>query len=155
MAQVAELPTISPLLSHIAVTQIGQDGLPRKTSATDEERDAYHLAEAEIRHMQVFAGMHVEVLRRIGERWSPIDEQELATFFGQHNHVTEETASTLARGFIRFFNGDHEGAAFSVMPRIENCPRPPTPDGCRGVQASARHFSRDVLRSWSALPDAR
>jgi hypothetical protein len=123
MAQVAELPMISPLLSHIAVTQIGPDGLPRKTSATGEERDAYHLAEAEIRHMQVFGGMHVEVLRRIGERWSPIDQQELATFFGQHNHVTEETASALARGFLRFFNGDHEGAVFSVMPRIERIAR--------------------------------
>jgi hypothetical protein len=123
LQQVAELPTISPLLSIIAVTQIGPDGLPRKTSSTDEERAAYHLAEAEIRHMQVFGGMYVEGLKRIGERWSPIDEEELTDFFGQQNHVATETAAALARGFLRFFGGDHEGATFSVVPRIERLAR--------------------------------
>jgi hypothetical protein len=123
LAQVDELPQISPLISLIPVTQIGPDGLPRMTSATPQERDAHHLAQAEIRHMMVFGGMYVEVLRRIGEKCRPIDEHELTHFFAQHDHVDKETAAALARGFLRFFNGDHEGAVFSVVPRIERLAR--------------------------------
>jgi hypothetical protein len=123
LAQVAELPSISPLFSRIATLQVAPDGMPRMTSATDDELAAHHLADAELRHMQAFGGMHVEALRRIGERWGPIDEQELTNFFAQHEHVAKETAGALARGFLRFFNGDHEGAAFSVVPRIERVAR--------------------------------
>ena len=114
-----EISDNSPLASIIPVTRIGSDGLPRVTSASDEDRAANRLAATEMNRMQVHSAIYAEVLRQIGDRWAPIDVEELSTFLSQRSHVQEETARALAQSILRFFSGDAEGSCFTAIPRIE------------------------------------
>jgi hypothetical protein len=111
------------LSTWLPVTRLGPDGLPRHTAATEQERKAYHLAQIEVNTMQVLGGIYVEALRRIGQRFGPIDSGQLAEFLGRNGHVQDGVAAALARSFGRFFSRDPEGAAFTAVPRIERLAR--------------------------------
>jgi hypothetical protein len=122
-SEVAALPAISPLVSMLAVTSLDSNNLPKFTATSDAEKAEYHLAEAEVRRLQMYGPIHVEILRRVAERWAPIDENELAEFLRHYDHIPEPVARAMARAFGRFFAGDHEGAIFTVAPRIERVAR--------------------------------
>jgi hypothetical protein len=61
---------------------------------------------------QFTAAFLPEALERIWQKWGLISEEELAAFLGSSDHVVPELAAALARDFIRFFNGDSEGACY-------------------------------------------
>ncbi len=101
------------------VTQFGSDGLPRWHAATDEDRREYDLAQHETFHLQFQRRIVAEALLRFPAHHSLPTEQELTAYFAQQRHVELPLAAALGRGFLRWWAGDYEGAAFTVAPRIE------------------------------------
>lgn len=120
--QATNMGSIAPFFSRIATQIIGQDGLPRVT-VSGEEREAYNVVWVEKFRLQVEGPIRAEVLRRAGVKWGIPTEEDAAAFFGQHAHVPSPLAAALGRALIRYFRGDFEGAAFTLVPRIERVAR--------------------------------
>ncbi|MFG2280338.1 DUF4209 domain-containing protein [Streptomyces asoensis] len=102
---------------------LGGDGLPRYRPQSDEDRDAMALAEQESYNIQIFAPILAMALSRIADTYGIPSESELADFFAQAPLTDEDLAHALARAFIRYWTGDAEGAAFTIIPRIETIVR--------------------------------
>lgn len=117
--QAAQLTGNAPLYAALPKTRLGGDGLPRFTASTEDQRSEWLLAECETLRLGVQAGMIAEALRRVWSKWGPVSEGDLTAYLGQRSHVPGPLAAILARGFIRHFTGDFEGAAYTVMPKIE------------------------------------
>jgi len=118
-ASVHELMQAHPIASLFPEEVLGGDGLPRIRVTTDEEKREKRLVERELLSMQLDALVLHEALVQIWNKWGPISEDELAAFLGAREHVRPELAAALARAFLRFFNGDSEGATFTAVPRLE------------------------------------
>jgi hypothetical protein len=95
------------------------DGLPRFTASSDEERAEWLLAEHEVLRLRMQSGLTAEVLRRVWSRWGPLSQDALTAYLSQQAHVDPVLAASLARGFLRHFTGDFEGAMYTVTPKIE------------------------------------
>ncbi len=115
----AEAAADAVFYALIPKTRLGGDHLPRFTASTDEQRQEWLVAEVEIFRINMMSGLIAEALRRVWSTWGPISESELAAYLGQRTHVPGPLAAVLARGFIRHFTGDFEGAAYAVTPKIE------------------------------------
>ncbi|MET7893099.1 DUF4209 domain-containing protein [Streptomyces mirabilis] len=98
---------------------LGGDGLPRYHPQSEEDRSAMALAEQESHNIQAWAPILAMALSRIAEIYGIPDEKELAEFFSQAPLADDSLAHALARSFIRYWAGDVEGAAFTILPRIE------------------------------------
>jgi hypothetical protein len=109
----------APFYALIPKTRLGGDHLPRFTASTVEQRSEWLVAEFEVFRLDIQSGLIAEALRRVWSKWGPISEKELAAYLGQRTHVPGPLAAVLARGFIRHFTGDFEGAAYTVTPKIE------------------------------------
>jgi len=118
-----ELQASSPLGATMPVAVVGRDGLVRKKATTDNEIEDFHLSQIEVETMQIVGSIRIEALKKIAERWGPIDERELATFLSQNGHVPPGVALALSRAFGCFFAGDFEGAALRAVPRTERVAR--------------------------------
>jgi hypothetical protein len=118
-SQVEKAAAGAPLYATIPRTRIGGDGLPRFTASSDEERAEWLLAEHEVLRLRMQSGLTAEALRRVWSRWGPISEDDLTAYLGQHAHIDLVLATSLARGFLRHFSGDVEGAMYTVAPKIE------------------------------------
>ena len=121
--QVAAHARIAPLSSIFPHVQLGDDGLPRFTASSDEEMEDQRLVSYEMLRAQVSGMLLQETLTRIWAKWGPIPADELGTFLSEAAHVDSGLGAALARDFLRFFNGDPEGAAYSVTPHIETLVR--------------------------------
>ena len=117
--QAEQLAGEAPLYATLAKTRVGGDGLPRFTASFEEERFDWLLAECESLRLSVQGGVIAEVLRRLWSKWGPISEGDLAAYLGQQAHIPGQLSAILARGFIRHFTGDFEGAAYTITPKIE------------------------------------
>lgn len=102
---------------------LGGDGLPRYRPQSDEDRDAMALAEQESYNIQIFAPILAMALSRIADIYGIPGESELGEFFGQAPLADDDLAHALARAFMRYWVGDAEGAAFTIIPRIETIVR--------------------------------
>ncbi|MGW6308263.1 DUF4209 domain-containing protein [Streptomyces niveus] len=98
---------------------LGGDGLPRYRPQSDEDRDAMALAEQESYNIQIFAPILAMALSRVADTYGIPSEIELTEFFTQAPLADEGLAHALARAFTRYWTGDAEGAAFTIIPRIE------------------------------------
>lgn len=120
VANQAKIAVISSIFPRV---QIGGDGLPRFTASTDEERAEYALVSHEMLHVQFTGTFLPEILDRIWQKWGPLTSDDLAEFFSESSHVEPRLARALARDFLRYFNGDHEGAAHTTSAHIETLVR--------------------------------
>ncbi|MGV9990762.1 DUF4209 domain-containing protein [Streptomyces sp. NPDC003374] len=118
-AHAREFP-LSALFPH---QLLGGDGLPRYHPQSEEDRVAMALAEQESFNVQVWAPILATALTRVFETYGIPSEEELAEFFAQSPLVDDSLAHALARAFIRYWMGDAEGAAFTILPRIETLAR--------------------------------
>src|SRR5262249_3019408 len=112
--------TLASLLPHV---RLGGDGLPRFTASSEDELRQLRLVEYEMSLLSFNVIVITEALRRIWDKWGPISVDDMAAFLGQRAQVREEVARALARGFRRFFDGDYEGATFTITPRVETLAR--------------------------------
>lgn len=113
----------SPLLSSLPTMRLGADGLPRASASSAEEREEYGLTQMELLQCQIWGAVFTMALARIVERFSPIDEDDLASLLSRQRHVPPSVGRALARAVGRYFDGDYESAAFSIVPRIERLSR--------------------------------
>jgi hypothetical protein len=118
-----DLQASSPLVATTPVSIMGRDGLVRKKVATDDAIEEFHLSQIEVQSMQLVGSIRIEALKKIADRFGPIDETELAAFLSHHGHVPAGVARAIARAFGCFFTGDFEGAGLRAVPRIERVAR--------------------------------
>jgi hypothetical protein len=117
--QVEQLRDQAPLHHLLPRTRLGGDGLPRFTPVSEEQRDEWRLAEVEMLLISMQAGVVAEIMRRIWAKWGPISEADLTEFLDQGRHVPVQLAASIARAFVRHFNGDAEASAYTAMPKVE------------------------------------
>ena len=120
-AVAATIPDIAPLATAFPSTRIGADGLPAFTVAGNDP--AHLLAEQELRTLQLYGHLWAQALHELGQRWGAIDLDELAAFLGREGHVPDDVARAIGRSLNRHFAGDPEGAAFTVLPKVERIAR--------------------------------
>ena len=120
-AVAAAIPDIAPLATAFPSTRIGADGLPAFTVAGDDP--VHLLAEQELRTLQIYGHLWAQALHELGQKWGAIDLDELTAFFGRASHVPDDVARAIGRSLNRHFTGDPEGAAFTVLPKVERIAR--------------------------------
>jgi hypothetical protein len=111
-------------ISHIIPrTTFGGDGLPRFTATSGEELEQYHLTSHETFILRMRCGVVTEGLLRIPKHHGYSTEEELAGHFAGNPIVPYPLALAIARSFLRWWQGDYEGAAFTAAPRVESLAR--------------------------------
>jgi hypothetical protein len=118
-----DLQASSPLVATTPVSIMGRDGLVRKKVASDDSIEEFHLSQIEVQSMQLVGSIRIEALKKIADRFGPIDEIELVAFLSQRGHVPAGVARAIARAFGCFIAGDFEGAGLRAVPRIERVAR--------------------------------
>lgn len=113
----------TPLVSLLPRTRVGGDGLPRYTPPNEEAQRELRLIDYEMSAAKLFGIFFAVALRRIWAKWGPIPVDELAQFLAERKHVRPPVAAAIARSFIRFFEGDAEGAVYTAVPKIETLTR--------------------------------
>lgn len=112
--------SLSAIFPH---TLYGGDGLPRFAPQTDEERADYFLAQQETFHLQLQSPLVAEALLRIPSAHGLPSADELAAHFSRNSLISDTLAASLARAFLRWWAGDHEGAALAAAARTETLAR--------------------------------
>jgi len=109
--------------SLIPTTRLNADGLPRWTAASEEERRAERLAA----HAQLTAshrGQHLaEGLFRIERRYGVPAEDDLLAFLSAGGQADQTIATSVARAFIHFWEGDYEACVHVAVPKVEAAAR--------------------------------
>ena len=102
----------------------GGDGLLRFTATTDEDRSEYRLSEQETFSLQMRGPLVAEGLLRFLSHHELPSTGALAAHFGRSSVIAPPlVALAIARSFHRWWAGDYEGAAFTVVPQIETLAR--------------------------------
>ncbi len=111
------------LSAVFAPAMYGGDGLPRFAPQTDEERGDYFLTQQETFHLQLQSPLVAEALMRIPSSHGIPSQPELAAHFARNPLISETLAFSLARALLRWWAGDHEGAALAAAARTETLAR--------------------------------
>lgn len=98
---------------------LGGDNLPRYQPESEDELHDYRVARDEVLAMQLHGGIVLEALVRIIATNPLPSLHDLATHFLTAPHIDTQLATAIGRSFQRFWAGDTEGAAFTIVPRIE------------------------------------
>ncbi len=116
-----EARELAPLSTLFPRVHLGADGRARSMSPGGDLD--YQMLQVETHRLQIWGPVWAEALRRIGARWSPIDEGEWAALVTRGGFVPAPVAAALHRALNRYFNEDCEGAAFTALPKIERIAR--------------------------------
>ena len=101
---------------------LGDDGLARYTSTSDDDRIDEQLARAEGISLGMAGPVTARMIEEALTRFSPgIDD--LVQLIKVFPHVTEPAARSVAKALLAFQHGDYEAAATMAMPRIETLVR--------------------------------
>lgn len=112
-----------PLSSLFPHQLMGRDNLPRFVAETEEQQFEYALARHEEMRIQLNSHLIAEALLRIGRAHGIPDEDELARHFARNELIDDAQAYALGRAFLRYWAGDADAAAFTVVPIIESLAR--------------------------------
>jgi hypothetical protein len=102
---------------------LGQDGLPRWTTRTEEDRRAVELAFLARTWAENHGRMLAVGLTRMAERYGVPSEGDLVAFLSRNGAVDQILAGCLARALRHFWAGDYEATVHVVTPRIEAAAR--------------------------------
>lgn len=129
-----------PLSQLLPPVQLGGDGLPRYRPGDEEDKRDYHLVKIEVRQLQLYSTIVHEALTRVVNKELPSLE-ELIEFFATKVTISRNLAAAIGRAFLRFWAGDSEGAAFTIVPRIEALARNLLVSGDAGIYQVQREKS--------------
>jgi hypothetical protein len=129
-----------PLSQLLPPVQLGGDGLPRYQPTSEEDRRDYQLVKIEVRQLQLYSTVVLEALVRVAHNALP-SLDELEEHFRSNSTVPRDLASAIGRAFLRFWAGDAEGAAFTIVPRIEALARNLLLSGDAGIYQTQRQES--------------
>jgi hypothetical protein len=117
-----EIAKQTPFASLMPTKHLGDDGLARYTSTSDDDRIDEQLARAEGISLGMAGPVTARMIEEALTRFSPgIDD--LVQLIKVFPHVTEPAARSVAKALLAFQHGDYEAAATMAMPRIETLVR--------------------------------
>lgn len=112
----------SPATVLFPTKNVGQDGLPRYTATSEDERLDEQLSRIESIRLAVGGQVTARVLEGALTRFSP-SEAELIATLQPLPHVSAPVARSLARAIVAFQATRYEEATTVAMPRIESLVR--------------------------------
>jgi hypothetical protein len=112
----------SPVAFLFPTKNVGQDGLPRYTATSEDERIDEQLSRIESIELGIGGEVTARVLEGALTRFSP-SEAELITTLQPLPHVSSPVARSVARAILAFQAKRYEEATTVAMPRIESMVR--------------------------------
>lgn len=112
-----------PLGALFPTQLLGPDGLPTYTGTSEEDRFDVDLVGWETELIGQWAHIVAAALHEIPSRHELPNLQEISEFLAGWPAIGPSLAPALARALLRYWTGDAEGAAYSVLPRIESIVR--------------------------------
>lgn len=112
-----------PLGALFPTQLIGPDGLPAYTGTSEEDRFDVDLVRWETDLVQQWLPILTAALHEIPYRHGLPDLQDISAFLATWPALDASLAPVLARALLRYWTGDSEGAAYTVIPRIESIVR--------------------------------
>lgn len=117
--QQAEHPLAALFPTHL----LGPEGLPAYTGTSEEDRFDIDLVQWETELTRHWLPVVADALHEIPRRHGLPDLQEISEFLARWPAGDGPLAPALARALLRYWTGDSEGAAYTVLPRIESIVR--------------------------------
>lgn len=108
-----------PLASLMPAQLMGPDGLPYFRATTPEEKFEFELVKHEATRIGYSVAALTAALHEIAVRFTVPSISDLAAFLSRWPGIESLTAIAMAKSFHRFWAGDGEAAASSLMPHIE------------------------------------
>jgi hypothetical protein len=122
-----------PLGALFPTQLLGPEGLPAYTGTTEEDRFDVDLVRWETDLIEQWLAVLAAALHEIPRRHGLPDLQDISEFLAGWPAVDGPLAPALARALLRYWAGDSEGAAYTVLPRIESVVRGLVLATARGV----------------------
>lgn len=114
-----EMARQSVMMSMISVTIVTDEGLPKWTTTSDEDREAHGLAVVASARAECEGGVLAVCLQRIAGRYGVPSEGDLTAFLSSDGEMDQVLCRTLARAFRHFWSGDYEACVHVAVPKIE------------------------------------
>lgn len=122
-----------PLASLFGTEIFGPDNMPILTVSTPEEKFDHDLVTQEMTLVSYNIRPLVSALLEIPQRHGLPSSAELMAFLTQFPSIGQAEIPAISRALFRFWAGDGEGAAFTLLPRIEAQVRTMILDTDRGI----------------------
>lgn len=122
-----------PLSALFPTQLLGPDGLPAYTGTSEEDRFDLDLVQWETDLIGQWLPVLAAALHEIPRVHGLPDLQDITEFLAEWPAVDGPLAPALARALLRYWAGDSEGAAYTVLPRIESVVRGLVLATARGV----------------------
>lgn len=103
----------------MGVQLLSCDGLPSFSPTSDEEREAYEVANVARTQAENQGRLIAIGLRRFAERYGIPSEEQLTEILSSDGHADTDLASSLARAFRHWWAEDYEAAAAIAYPLVE------------------------------------
>lgn len=122
-----------PLSALFPTQLLGPEGLPAYTGTSEEDRFDVDLVRWETDLTEQWLPIVAAALHEIPRRHGLPDLKDISSFLAGWPAVDGPLAPALARALLRYWTGDSEGAAYTVLPRIESIIRALVLSTARGV----------------------
>lgn len=122
-----------PLSSFFPTQLLGPEGLPAYTGTSEEDRFDVDLVGWETDLTEQWLPVLAAALHQIPGRHGLPNLGDVSRFLVTWPSIGGPLAPALARGLLRYWTGDSEGAAYTVLPRIESTVRGLVLASARGV----------------------
>jgi hypothetical protein len=121
-AETDEIAKQTPFASLMPTKHLGDDGLARYTSTSDDDRIDEQLARAEGISLGIAGPVTARIIDQALTRF-PSDLDDLVQLIQVLPHMTDSAARSIARALLAFQEGEYEAAATMAMPKIETLVR--------------------------------
>jgi hypothetical protein len=112
-----------PLGALFPTQLLGPEGLPAYTGTSEEDRFDVDLVRWETDLTQQWLPILASSLHEIPRVHGLPDLRDISSFLATWPAIDGSLAPALARALLRYWTGDSEGAAYTVLPRIESIVR--------------------------------
>jgi hypothetical protein len=112
-----------PLANLFPVDLRSPEGLPIYTGTSEQDRFDVDLAMSEAQLVGQWAPIMATALHTIPERHGLPTLKEIGDFVSEWPAVEGPVGPAIARSLLRYWTGDSEGSAYTIVPRIETLVR--------------------------------
>lgn len=140
-----------PLSALFPTTLLGPDGLPAYAGNSEGDRFDVDLARWETQLIDRWVPVMSAALHEIPNRHGLPALAEITAFLNTWPAVEGGTGAALARSLLRFWAGDSEAAAYTLVPRIESLARSLVLTSERGIYRLQREHTPGQYAGLGAL----
>lgn len=112
-----------PLSALFPTQLLGPEGLPAYTGTNEADRFDVDLVRWETDLTEQWLPILASALHEVPRIHGLPDLQDISSFLATWPAIDGPLATALARALLRYWTGDSEGAAYTVLPRIESIVR--------------------------------